>query len=665
MDLTQTQPEESSSPSAETISQKPPKNPYCDTCCLGRSGPPGPDEPGHDHREIVELEDLEASGQDCQACAGTFEFLSGQIKMNERLLFLWANSATTSQFHIDNISKRCEFFTKNAGSNHEGITGVFEPAPLPDYYMIWRMNAPSGDTSSTEAFTRLKSWISRCETEHTLCRPAKNRPLPRRVLKIEGIQPLRVRLVEDCPQRENYACLSHRWGPQTEKNSLKRHNLHLYKTGVPEENLYPLVKDAIEAAFRLDLRFIWIDCYCIIQDDMKDWEMAAAQMASIYEDAFLTISATESEGGSSMFSTIGEPYAGTQVTEVKGEPVFLRNQLRHPCEIKRSKRVFLEGPLLKRGWVFQERLLSNRVIHFMQDEMFWECRESTWCECTSRGEDWKTLREKTPRTIQNESWEDIATEYLKTDLTFDKDRVPALAGIARRYGESHGLTYLAGIWKEQLPGALMWRAGTMYDPPRPLEQIAPSWSWLSVPSIYRFGSQCSPGSIRFLGCSTPSQDADIYAGATHAEITVEGPVLDFKIYHHTDGWNHVVGRSGNGFLSLEADFDFDPEEPTKHRSVPQGSTCTLLIIDNRDAKRPDDQIQGILLRQTGSTEERGVTKYERVGYFPGYESSHYVDELGEFADYCGGSLRFPDPEGKRGPPRWLLERAETRKITII
>ena len=38
-------------------------------------------------------------------------------------------------------------------------------------------------------------------------------------------------------------------------------------------------------------------------------------------------------------------------------------------------------PLLKRAWVYQERLLSPRVIHFTNSETQFECQTSCECEC--------------------------------------------------------------------------------------------------------------------------------------------------------------------------------------------------------------------------------------------------------------------------------------------
>lgn len=41
----------------------------------------------------------------------------------------------------------------------------------------------------------------------------------------------------------------------------------------------------------------------------------------------------------------------------------------------------LKEPILGRAWVFQERLLSRRTLHFGSSEVLWECRSGCFCEC--------------------------------------------------------------------------------------------------------------------------------------------------------------------------------------------------------------------------------------------------------------------------------------------
>lgn len=665
---------ESFGPGSNIVGKKHPKSDRCEICLLGIKTFWG-------GQKEVEMKDMLASGENCRACAGIAEWLQAQTSLLRpkelRFAFGPLHAFPTMTPYVLVVSEvprpenhfYYEFFTASEGPDDKERETIDRPLSFSDSPMIWRMRAPSGDTSSTEAFDTLKGWISRCREEHSLCQPAEDTEMPHRVLEIESIRPLRVRVVEDCPRRERYACLSYRWGSQTESNSLKTHNVDLYKTEVPEDKLCLLTRDAIEAAFRLGLRLIWIDCYCIIQDDTKDWERAAANMASIYENAFLTISATSSEGGCPMFSCLEQIYAGTEVTRIRGESVFMRRQLRHPCLINNThKREVLKGPLLERGWVFQERLLSNRVVHFTQDEIFWECREKTWCECKSEELEWLARRKETPRLLGSESWAEIVSQYNKTELTFTKDRLPALAGVARRYGKQHGKTYLAGVWKEDLPGALVWVVGAGDAQPRPLQHVAPTWSWASLlhpNQFYYYQSWASSPNIRFLGCNIQPHDADIYAAAHHLEITLEGPVMDVKIYKDGD-W--LVATSGNAFLKIFPDFEVDPQDHTKYRAVPDGSSCLLLVIfrDTEDLRA--DDIWGILLLKTDNAEGQ-VAKYERLGAFNDHSMDHmwYLDESNEFANYCGGSFPplYKSDDRAQRRATWLLERTETRQVTLI
>lgn len=637
----------------------------CDFCPFGASL----HKLKNNYYKVVGYEAVKESAElgRCQACAGIVEFVNAQKlepisslsyrtepSIGLTVVFEWA----------DGTSSPYEFFFK-AEEPAETFT-------LPDHSgrhdVIPRFSAPSGDTSSKAAFDTLKRWISQCETHHKLCQPEADKRLPHRVLEIESSEPLRIRLVENCTRLEKYACLSHRWGHQTGTNSLKKQNLDLYKTQIPDDKLYPLIRDAIRATIRLDIRFIWIDCYCIIQDDPKDWEIEAANMASIYENAFLTISATFSEGGCNMFSTMTRNFEAFQFTKIRGEPIFIRKRLPHPCVLD-MKNENLDGPSLTRAWVFQERLLSNIFVHFTRDEIFWECRESTWCECDSRKDRWINQRKKKARTINDQDWDAMAQQYNETQLSFEKDRLPALAGVARRYAESAGgWTYLAGLWEEQLPAALAWSKGG-YAEPRPLGQLVPTWSWASLPrgeGLLVNTSRWSSPSVR---CEMKPTEAarDVYMSAEWtAEITVEGPALDLRVYGESEGF--LVGRHENHFLGISADFKTDPDDDTTFRAVPDGSRCLLLFLFDHDEPPGYMQVCGIVLLQRNNGTDGEVPKFERIGHF-NLDTVSYLDEPDEYAHYCGG--KFPPwADSENHAPdsltlEWLLERAKTRRVTLV
>src|SRR6266536_3212333 len=41
------------------------------------------------------------------------------------------------------------------------------------------------------------------------------------------------------------------------------------------------------------------------------------------------------------------------------------------------------GPLQRRGWAYQELLLSARILNYQKHELMWHCRTERICECQS------------------------------------------------------------------------------------------------------------------------------------------------------------------------------------------------------------------------------------------------------------------------------------------
>ena len=63
-------------------------------------------------------------------------------------------------------------------------------------------------------------------------------------------------------------------------------------------DLPPLFEDAIIITRQLGLRHLWIYSLCIIQDSLRDREAEAERMVSIYQNSYITISATNASNGS-------------------------------------------------------------------------------------------------------------------------------------------------------------------------------------------------------------------------------------------------------------------------------------------------------------------------------------------------------------------------------
>jgi len=67
-----------------------------------------------------------------------------------------------------------------------------------------------------------------------------------------------------------------------------------------------------------------------------------------------------------------------------------------------------------------------------------------------------SAEESLPAEQKIKVWFDLLGKYSTSSLTLESDRLFAVAGLALRVGQSLKITYLAGLWKEDLPYCLLW-----------------------------------------------------------------------------------------------------------------------------------------------------------------------------------------------------------------
>lgn len=239
--------------------------------------------------------------------------------------------------------------------------------------------------------------MSDCDRLHASCSGPTRIYLPKRVLFIEANEQdgFNVRLVEPKATFESaYVALSHCWGntqPCVTAHATSEDKLSTLdhrKSGIMWDTLPKTFQDAITLTSLLDISFIWIDSLCIVQNDKEDWATESAKMADIYEHASLTLSATVSAGDSygcfpESFST-SRSLSVSLPDDVGTCEVAVRRPIAHWDEFGQSE-LHSRFPLMSRGWAFQERLLSKRVLHFSESELVWECRELSTCECGGFG----------------------------------------------------------------------------------------------------------------------------------------------------------------------------------------------------------------------------------------------------------------------------------------
>jgi len=78
----------------------------------------------------------------------------------------------------------------------------------------------------------------------------------------------------------------------------------------------------------------------------------------------------------------------------------------------------------------------------------------------------------------------IVTQYSRRTLTRETDKLPALSGLAATFQRAQNLTYMAGVWREDLD-SLLWQIDgyERNSDGRVKHKVllrAPSWSWASI-----------------------------------------------------------------------------------------------------------------------------------------------------------------------------------------
>ncbi|KAK8058939.1 hypothetical protein PG994_009387 [Apiospora phragmitis] len=253
----------------------------------------------------------------------------------------------------------------------------------------------------------------------------------------------------------------------------------------------------IKATREVGIRYLWIDCLCIIQDSEEDWQLEAGIMEQVYSNCYLNIAASESSNGSEgLFRERDPGSAGSAYVQISDEQGLL-------CYGRPS----LARRLGTRAWVVQERFLSPRTVHYLENRLVWECSESFTLEGLPAG---VNLRQNATTIFKQhngsiataplspdklykvyELWDTLVIRYIMGRLSFSSDRPIAVAGIARvicRHLKLAPSDYHSGLWRPRFVEGLCWmvsycrrktKQGFINFHQERLSGI-PTWSWLSV-----------------------------------------------------------------------------------------------------------------------------------------------------------------------------------------
>ncbi|KAK0744389.1 heterokaryon incompatibility protein-domain-containing protein [Apiosordaria backusii] len=473
-------------------------------------------------------------------------------------------------------------YSKEKSKFQFAIEVYVQPGVCLPWKNIGQANTVPAAPSTAESVALIRKWLHDCQTSHTSCQDRRTPTLPSRIIKVgESFDDVSLYITKD-GEKGSYIALSHCWGGKTPL-ATTRSTLQSHQESIQFDANSKTFAEAVDVTRALGFQYLWIDSVCIVQDDADDWIAEAAKMRDIYSHATLTLAADGAEDTSQGLFGIGRLDARisanktcivtTQDTNGSSVEVYGRLRSTMPSDPNTAPHSSLGSKTSKlstRAWVLQERMLSPCTVHFNDEELVWSCFGQQRCECrwiagASESGHFRrlllTAGNPSPELERNLliEWPKVVEEFTTKGLTYPKDRLPALSGLATLLQEKTTSRYLAGLWSEDMAYSLLWiahhaAASNMGQPiiRIPVVPYAPSWSWASVIGSIRYidrhldqfthrrsGNDEVKPIINVLQATTTPATSNMYGPVTAGFVTVRGQVVSVQFDPLGGAWRPV------------------------------------------------------------------------------------------------------------------------------
>ena len=192
----------------------------------------------------------------------------------------------------------------------------------------------------------VKQCITRCRNEHD--HHCNN-------LSIENVPFLRLidcqsRKVITAPPNSEYTALSYVWGVQGQTGDFE---VSQNQPLLDPHKCPKAINDSVQATLNLNIKYLWIDKYCIDQFDDQDKAIQIGHMDSIYANAAVTIIAAAGDGPHH-----GLP--GVDGTLRNMQPALKIGDHLIAAMLRPGADVVSKSKWATRGWTYQGGILSKR-----------------------------------------------------------------------------------------------------------------------------------------------------------------------------------------------------------------------------------------------------------------------------------------------------------------
>ncbi|KAL7624540.1 hypothetical protein AAE478_006107 [Parahypoxylon ruwenzoriense] len=374
-----------------------------------------------------------------------------------------------------------------------------------------------------------------------------------------------------------YAALSYVWADGLD-GSIQLEKSNVDSLGVPgcvnKLKIPGIISDAIALCRDLGERYLWVDRLCIVQDDQVTKPIQINGMDKIYRSAVFTIvAALNIRNGAGLPGFTGRAklprssvWSVPHAPDVEGQGVKVDGIISSVVDTSLWN---------KRGWTFQERLLSRRRLFITESQVIYECSKDqatetlTWVTSAANrspvirdpfedkpgapttreeaskakiievpglygfyGYNYSALRNPyaikgTPSIREYCVW---VKDYSTRKLSFGTDILKAFSGVGNSLSAAFGSRMLYGLPERSLGQCLLWSSTGLAGRRGEAPDI-PSWSWASSLNPVDYEWHCggfdtyflSTASVVYFHYQDPEKGLrklDVGEGWIQSEITI-------------------------------------------------------------------------------------------------------------------------------------------------
>jgi len=487
-----------------------------------------------------------------------------------------------------------------------------------------------------------RQWLDYCRSYHPYCHAQ-----PGSTIGLQLIDCYTHILVRQ--HSEDYLALSYVWG------SVEHEDPHPAATPFPKT-----IWDAVYLTKALGFRYLWVDKYCIDQNNKEGKKNQIQQMDSIYRNAVMTIvAASGADANSGLTGMKGTPRKRQPILSVGS--LTLINTMTHPHHTI-SKSVWNT-----RSWTLQESAVSTRKLFFMEEQIYFECLSMNCHESITHdlpelhriSRDWKRQSHPAmalPSVIERPDDEHgierqlyrftkLRRQYTKRRLSYEADSLNAFLGILRYLElpvpseDGQEMFWLVNIW------GVPYVNSSTSTPDNRLRSFMNQLVWMHAECLWSFNSTGSVRRSDFPSWSWVGWEGEVrgrdWLQNLH-EIGLEPFVETAHLELEYDSSNNVA------FADLPANFtnaNFNYSQPLALHFdadiIPSENINVDLKADRQDINDIEIQGSGITLYLSTGPRDRismrnliETRRYLFAIMYQSHQSMFIMLLLEDHGDYC-------------------------------